>query len=128
MKLSELKVLGAFASDKLIQRDVQLKRPLYDEDGQETGEYADEVLPVHIRRGSAADAIELMQADKRQQPFVAIYRSICEPDGSPAFESIEQAMRLQLWVAMPLFEAITEVAPKRPKASRRNKSGGANSR
>jgi hypothetical protein len=125
MKLADLQAMGAFAPDELVKRDVAIKRPILDDAGAETGDYADESLTVHIRRGAAADAIEIMRAEAREQPFVAIYRSICQPDGTPVFESVEQAMRLQLWLAMPLFEAITEVAPKRPKASRKRTNGGA---
>ena len=127
MKLADLQAMGAFAPSELIKKDVKFQRPILDDQGAETGEYSDESLTVHIRRGAAAEAIEIMRAEARMQPFVAIYRAICTPAGEPVFESVEQAMRLQLWLAMPLFEAITEVAPKRPKASRKKTSGGANS-
>ena len=132
MKLSDLQEMGAFVSTKLIQREVKFQRPELkpasewtDPDIPEmTGEVLNESMTVWIRRGSAADAIELMQAARREQPFVAIYRSVCNKDGSPVFESIEQAESLQLWLAMPLFEAITEVAGNGPKASRRRTSSG----
>lgn len=84
----------------------------------------EDTVTVYIRRGSAADAIELMQATRREQPFVAIYNSIRNEDGSRVFDSVEHAETLQLWLAMPMFEAITEVAGKGPKASRRRTSSG----
>lgn len=135
MKLSELQAMGAFAPEKLVKREIKFKRPEYlpesewaDPDvPEQTGEFIEDTVTVYIRRGSAADAIELVRAPEREQPFLAIHRAIVHADGKPVFESVEQAMSLQLWLAMPLFEAISEVAPKVPKALRRKKSGGANS-
>lgn len=132
MKLSDLQEMGAFVSTKLIQREVKFQRPIQKPESEWehpdvpefTGEIADESVTVWIRRGTAADAIEMMQAQRREQPFVAIFRSVCNKDGTPLFESIEQAESLQLWLAMPLFEAITEVAGNGPKASRRRTSSG----
>jgi len=132
MQLNDLKAIGAFVPSKLIERTVKFQRPVQRPESEWehpdipelTGEVADESVTVWIRRGSAADAIEMMQAQRREQPFVAIFRSICHKDGTQVFESVEQAESLQLWLAMPLFEAITEVAGKSPKASRRRTSFG----
>ena len=135
MQLSELKAMGAFAPDKTIKREITFKKPVLrpkqewadPEIPEETGEVEDASMTVYIRRGSAADAFEIQQAAKREQPFVVIHRAIVHEDGTPVFESVEQAMRLQLWLAMPLFDAVMEAAPAAPKASRRKKSGGAKS-
>lgn len=134
--LSQMKAMGGFAPDKTIKREVKFKKPVLRPEGEwadpeipeETGEVEDATITVFIRRGSAADAFEINQAAKREQPFVVIHRAIVHEDGTPVFESVEQAMRLQLWLAMPLFEAVMEAAPAAPKSSRRKKSGGANSR
>jgi hypothetical protein len=132
MQINDLKAIGAFVPSKLIERTVKFQRPIQKPESEWehpdipefTGEIADESVTVWIRRGTAADAIELMQAERREQPFVAIFRSVCHKDGTSVFESVEQAESLQLWLAMPLFEAITEVAGKTPKASRRRTSSG----
>ena len=135
MKLADLQAMGAMAPDKLIKREVKIERPVLlpkeqwaDPDvEEESGDYESDTLTVYIRQGSAADAIEMMGAARREQPFVVIHRAICHEDGTPVFESLEQAMRLKLWLAFPLFDAIKEVAPKAPKASRKKRSGGTNS-
>lgn len=133
MQLSEqFKAIGAFVSSTLIERTVKFKRPVqrpqeeweHQEIPEYTGDVVDESVQVWIRRGSAADALEMMQAENRERPFVAIFRAICNKDGSPVFDSLEKAESLQLWLALPLFEAITEVAGKGPKASRRRTNGG----
>jgi hypothetical protein len=132
MKLSELQAAGAFVSAKPIKREIKVKRPdlkpkeeWADPDVAEfTGETIDDSLTAYIRRGAAIDAIEMMRAEERDQPFVAIHRSVCHEDGRPVFDSLEQASSLALWLAMPLFEAITEVANAGPKSSRRKTSSG----
>jgi hypothetical protein len=132
MKLSDLQAMGALVPTAPIKREIKIKKPVtkpeseWSEPGvpEFTGETEDVTITAHIRRGAAIDAIELMRAEDRKQPFVAIFRSVVHPDGTPVFESQEQAEQLALWIALPLFEAITEVAGKGPKASRRRTSGG----
>lgn len=132
MNLAELQAMGAFVPTKPVKREVKVKQPLLraaeewsDADVPEySGEHSDATITTYIRRGAAIDAIEMMKAEERLQPFVAIHRSIVNEDGSPLFLSIEQASQLALWVAIPLFEAITEVAGSAPKALRRKRSGG----
>ena len=99
MQLNDLKAIGAFVPSKLIERTVKFQRPVQRPESEWehpdipelTGELADESVTVWIRRGSAADAIEMMQAQRREQPFVAIFRSICHKDGTQVFDSVEQA-------------------------------------
>lgn len=132
MKLAELQAMGAFVSAKPIKREIKIKRPVELPRDQwataDVPEYGDESseesLTIFIRRGSAADAIEMLGAGKRERPFVAIYNAICHEDGTRLFESVEQAESLQLWIAMPMFEAITEVAGNGPKHSRRRTNSG----
>lgn len=136
MNLTDLKKMGAFTPTKVTAREVAIKRPVmrpqeeWADNGlpEHSGEFADETITVHIRRGSAADAIEYAQADRREQPFIAIHRFVCAPDGSPLFPNLATAMRIETWLAMPLFEAISEAHGTLPKSSRRKTSGGANSR
>lgn len=130
--LQELQALGAFVSATPIKREIQIKRPLLKPEAEWkdpqipefSGEHEDASITVFIRRGAAIDAIEMMRAEERRQPFVVIFRAVVNKDGTPMFESLEQAESLALWLAMPLFDAITEVAGNGPKASRRKTSGG----
>ena len=132
MKIAELQAMGAFVSAKPVKREIKINRPVElpqdqwaSADVAEYGEESvEESLTIFIRRGSAADAIEMLGAGKRERPFVAIYNAICNEDGSRLFESVEQAESLQLWIAMPMFEAITEVAGNVPKSLRRRTSSG----
>lgn len=133
MNLSaELQAMGAFVPTKPIKRDVKIKKPIQkpeaewaDKEVPEfTGEHEDATLTAYIRRGAAIDAIEMMRAQERDQPFVAIFRSVVNQDGTPVFESLDQASRLAPWIAFPLFTAITEVAGTAPKGSRRKTNGG----
>ena len=135
MDLQQLQAMGAIVPAKLVRREVKIKRPIMspseewsDPDLPEfTGETADESITVFIRRGSSADQIELLRAEQREQPFVAIQRGVCMEDGKPLFPTLEIAMQVALWLAMPLFEAVTEVAGNGPKRSRRRTSSGAKS-
>lgn len=132
MDLKQLQAMGAFVSQAPIKRTVTIKKPV--ESGRDqwadadipeyTGDTEELQIDVFIRRAAAIDAIEMMRAEERKQPFVSIFRSVVNADGSPMFESLEQAESLALWLAMPLFDAILEVAGKSPKASRRRTNGG----
>ena len=132
MNLSDFQAMGALVPMTPIKREVKVKKPVQrpksewaDPSVPEfTGAVEDATITIHVRRGAAIDAIEMMRAEDRLQPFVAIYRSVVMPDGSPVFESLEQASQLATWIAFPLFEAITEVAGAAPKGSRRKTSGG----
>lgn len=135
MDLKQLQAMGAMTPNKVVARQVKIKRPVLrprdewaDPDLSETtGELIDDSITIHIRRGSAADALELAQASKREQPFVAIQRFICTPTGEPVFPDLETAMQIETWLALPLFDAITEARGASPKTSRRRTSSGANS-
>lgn len=136
MELKDLQSMGAIVSRKLTKRVVPIKRPVMRpadewadaEIPEFTDELVDDTVTVHIRRGTSADAIEIMQATERERPFVAIYRSICNDKGEPVFPTLDDAMQLALWLVLPLFNAVTEVAGQSPKASRRRTSSGAKSR
>jgi len=133
MDLKDLQACGAFVRPKLVKRDVKIKRPVLkpesewaDKDTPEiTGDVVDDVVTVYIKRGSSADGFEVMTADRRDQPFIAIQRCICDEHGNPLFPTLEMASSLQLWLALPLFDAITKEGSSAPKASRRRTSSGA---
>ena len=132
----QLQAMGAFVPQKLHKKEIEIARPVplpQDEWADpEVPEYGDEIvketITVFIRMGSAADDIELSAADKREKPFVAIYRFVCDEAGAPVFDSPQQAMTLKTWLVYPLFQAIAEVRGNAPKASRRKTSSGSKSR
>lgn len=136
MKLQDLQAIGAIVPTKMVKREVAFKRPILkpasewaDKDEPEfTGETVDDTVTVNIRRGSSADGIEILQAEARDQPFIAIHRCICDDDGKPVFPTLEKAQSLALWLALPLFKAITDEGTRGPKVSRRRTSSGAKSR
>lgn len=149
MQLSDLQAMGAYVPNKLVKKIVPIRRPKpipesewADKNTPEfSDEWMDDKLAVHIRIGSAADRIEILRAPGRDQPFIAILRAVCDAQGKPLFESLEQVMGeidpetgesvpntgLADWLVFPLFNAITEVAKDRPKALRPRTNGGAKS-
>ena len=135
MDLKKLQAMGAFVPTKPVKKEIPIKRPVLlpkeewadPEIEEESGEVTDDSLTVYIRRGSSADDIEMSRASEREQPFVAVYRFVCDEKGQPVFESVEQAMSLKTWLVMPLFGAIAEVRGNVPKHSRRRTSSGSKS-
>lgn len=93
-----------------------------------SGEFAEETVDIHVRRYSGADEIELGAATDRERIFVAIHRCVVNRDATPVFETRDQVMSLSAWLSIPLFNAVSEVNDKRPKASRRTTSSGSKSR
>jgi len=134
MDLNQLIVLSTVPT-AVVPKTIKVSRPLTSpqeewEDAKTpefTGEFADETVDTHIRKYSGADQIELASASDRERVFVAIHRCVVNRDGSPVFETREQAMGLSSWLVVPLFNAVSEVNDNRPKASRRRTSSGSKS-
>lgn len=132
MDIKQLQAMGAIVPRKLFTKTIELKRPEVlpksEWSDPEVPEFGDGIIEesaqVHLRKMSSADSIEVLRADERERPFIAIFRSMCNPNGTPMFESLEQAMQLETWLAIPLFEAIKEVANLAPKSKT---SSGTNS-
>jgi hypothetical protein len=136
MDLKQLQAIGAIVPLKLFKREILVRRPELKpraewpdpEVPERTGEYLDESMTVHIRKGSSADAIEVANASARERPFVAIYRSICDEKGAPVFPDLETTMQLETWLVVPLFNAINEVQVVGSKNSQPRTSSGVSSR
>lgn len=138
MDLKQLQAMGAINSRALVKKDIAIKRPVpipqADWSDPEVAEYPDdpkiveETVQVHIRKRSSADFIEMMNADDRDKPFVAILRCVCHPDGSQVFESLDQLMGLKEWIWIPLMMAVNEVNEFGLKNSQPRTSSGAKSR
>jgi len=141
MELSQLQALGGYSPRGLIKKDIALKRPPLkpesewadpskpeSDDLAPKSAWVDDVLTVHIRKRSSADAYEVLSADGRSRPFVMILRCICHENGLQVFENLEQVEQLKEWLWMPLAMAASEVNDLAPKKSRPMTSGGAASR
>lgn len=137
MDLQQLQQLGAIAAPgDIIRKKIKVRRPTPVPQAEwadpaipefDETQMVDDSLDACIRTGSPADALELLRVPDREKPYIAVLRGLVQPNGEPVFESIEQAMQLKLWLLMPLFKAITEVADLGPKALRRKTSSGASS-
>lgn len=136
MELSQLQAIGAIVPRKLITRTIELKYPKQAPQEQwedpEVPEFLDEIVEdsvtVQLRKPSSADSIEILRAPELEKPFVAILRCVYTPEGKPLFESLEQTQQLQMWLWLPLFTAVSEVAGIGPKASAKTTSSGVSSR
>lgn len=131
MDLKQLQALGAFTTDRIKRKDITVRVPTQSppgtwvdpEEPEYTGETTEQKLTVFIRRASSADGMEILQAAKRDQPFIAIQRCIVDEKGVQVFPEYDDAARLKLWIALPLFNAIMEDMPG-PKRSRRGTNSG----
>lgn len=123
MNLKDLQALGAFVSSKPIKRTVEVSRPvMLPEDEWEdsgvpefTGDHEAATLDIYLKRTSSADEIAIAQAPADQQPFVIVCRLVRNADGSPLFESVEQASGLATWVLGPILAEIDSFTGYRPK-------------
>lgn len=135
MELKELQVLGAYVPRKLIKKEVPINRPVLKpkeewadaEIPEFTGERSADTITVHIRKRDSADFMEMTAADDRERVSIALLRSVCKPDGSPVFESVEQVNSLAEWLFIPLMVAVGEVNSFESKNSQPRMSSGAKS-
>ncbi len=141
MDLKQLQAMGAISARSLVKRDVPIMRPpmrpeaewadpsIAEADDLAPKEHwAKDVIEVYIRKRSAADFYELLSSDDRNKPLIVILRCICNSDGTPVFDSLEQVDQLKEWLWMPLAVAANEVNSLGPKLSRPAMSSGAKSR
>lgn len=123
MSISDLQALGAFVPVKPIKRAIECDKPiLLPED-----EWADPEVPevtgdtervsvdVYLKRLSSADEIAIAQSDPDDRPFVMVFRLVRNEDGSPLFESAEQAASMASWILLPIVQEIERIAGVRPK-------------
>lgn len=136
MDLRQLQALGAFVSRDLHKRTITFTyRPMKPRESwadPAEPEFEDalktDTAEVYIRRRNSADFYEMVKADERDKVFVVIFRCVCNPDGSPLFESVEQASNLAEWMTVPLIAAVNEVNNYQPGKSKPRTSSGATSR
>lgn len=136
MDLKQLQAMGAIVSKSLTKREVPIKRPELrpveewadPSAPEETGNWLDDSITVHVRKRSSADFLEMLTATDRDKPAVAILRCVCDEDGSEVFESLEQVQDLKEWLYVPLMMVVNEVNQFGPKNSQPRTSSGAKSR
>lgn len=135
MDLKQLQAVGAFVSTKLFKRVVPIKRPeakpqnewADPEVPEFTGKVIDDTVTVWIRKRSSADFMEIRQAPNRDKFHLSVQVCCFHEDGTPVFETLEQAKKLQEWLFVPLAAEVHELHGEGPKNSQPRTSGGANS-
>ena len=118
MSLQELKALGAFVPSAPIKQTITVSRPVMsaadtweDPDTPEfTGDVEEVTVDVYMKRLSSADEIAIARADPQERAFVSIFRLVRNEDGTPLFESIEQAAQLAGWMLAPLVQRVEQMA------------------
>lgn len=133
MSISDLQALGAFVPVKPIKRTVECDKPtLVPEDQwadpespEFTGETERVSIDVYLKRLSSADEIAIAQALPEDRPFVMVFRVVRNADGSPLFESPEQAASMASWVLLPIVQEIEKVAgtPSKNHSPPKTRSG-----
>ncbi len=127
--------MGAITPRTVFKRDIDVKfRPLkpekeWAEKGNPEHEEAEveKKITVFIRKANSADLLEITNANDRQRPFVAIYRCICNEDGSEVFPDLETTTTIAPWLLIPLFSVIQTVNPDSKKKSLRKMNSGVKS-
>lgn len=137
MDLKQLQAMGAIEHRPLVPKKIPVKYPVPNDPATwadpevaeypDTPEFKDGIFDTHIRKRSSADFIELTSAPNREKPFVAIFRCVCNPDGSQLFETMDQVLGLKEWLWIPLMTAVNEVNQFGPKNSRPRTNSGMNS-
>lgn len=123
MSISDLQALGAFVPVKPIKRTIECDKPiLLPEDEwadhevpEVTGDTERVAVDVYLKRLSSADEIAIAQSDPDDRPFVMVFRLVRNEDGSPLFESAEQAASMASWILLPIVQEIERIAGVRPK-------------
>lgn len=141
MDLKQLQAMGGISARSIVKREVPIihppLRPAEEWADPNTPESDDQapkekwtkaVMEVHVRKRSAADFYELLSADDRNKPLIVILRCICNSDGTPVFDSLEQVDQLKEWLWMPLAVVANEVNKLDPKHSQPKTSSGTKSR
>lgn len=136
MDLKQLQAAGAFVPRTLFKREIPIKRPEMKPEGEwadpevpeYTGELLDDTVTAFIRKRSSADFMEIRQAKNRDKWHLSVLLCVCHEDGTPVFDSLEQAEQLQEWLFVPLAAAVLEVNGEGAKNFQPRTNGGASSR
>ena len=123
MSISDLQALGAFVPVKPIKRTIECDKPILlpvdewadPEVPEVTGDTERVAVDVYLKRLSSADEIAIAQSDPDDRPFVMVFQLIRNEDGSPLFESAEQAASMASWILLPIVQEIERIAGVRPK-------------
>jgi hypothetical protein len=115
MDFQQMQALGGIVPTALVKKQIEFTRPRTPEEGD--GDPITETADIYIRKRDSRDFIEINQAPKADRVFVALFRSVCTPDGSPLFPSADDAGHLAEWLLAPMLTAMNEVNAFAPKSS-----------
>lgn len=129
MSIQDFQAMGALVPTRPYKRTLEVDKPILrpkeewaDPDCPEpSGETERVTIDVYFKRISSADEIAIAQADDSDRAFVMAHRLVRNEDGTPLFESVEQASTLASWLLVPIVQQIEVMAgasPKKPTARR----------
>ncbi len=140
MDLKQIQAFGGYSSQGIVKRDIKIFRPPLkpesewldgkpeSDDSAPKESWIEDKASVYVRKRSAQDSYEIMATENRGRPFVTIFRCICNEDGSPFFDSLEQVEQLKDWLWLPLSLVASEVNDLTGKKSRPRTNAGVGSR
>lgn len=117
MDFNQLQKLGGFVSPDIVKRTITFTRPRLPEEGD--GDPVTETADLHFRKRTSRDFLDISRSEESERPFLALFRCVCNADGTPFFPSAESAAQLAEWMLGPMLNAVNEVnafAPKRGAA------------
>ena len=135
MDFKQMQAMGGIVSQALVPKDIRFTyHPRKPE-----AEWADPQIPEHeeqavtetgrifVRKRSSRDFLDIVKAPEAEQPFLALFRCVCNEDGTPLFPSVEDAGQLAEWLMVPMIAAVNEVNSFVPKPSPLRTSSGTTS-
>lgn len=133
MDLIKLQTMGALVPLTIFKREIEVTyRPFKSKDqwdSEDTPEYEAEAvtekMTVHVRKRTSADMLDVGSAEGADRALLTILRCVCQSDGKPVFEDIEQVRRLEPWLSIPLMNVVAEVNRYDAKKSQPRTSSGA---
>lgn len=135
MDLIKLQSMGALVPLTIFKREIDVTyqpfKPKDQWESEDTPEYEDEAvtekMTVHVRKRNSADMLDVGNAEGADRALMTILRCVCQPDGKPVFEDIEQVRRLEPWLSIPLMNVVSEVNRYDAKKSTARPSSGVRS-
>jgi hypothetical protein len=124
MDFKQLQALGGFISPALVRKEIEFTyrptKPAETWADPETPEFepvlVTERATVFVRKRTSRDFLDIMQAGSdADRAFLALFRCLCNEDGTPFFPSVEDAASLAEWMFLPLIGAVNEVNSFDPK-------------
>jgi hypothetical protein len=138
MDLAQLKAAGLVTGNPLVKREIKVRyRPLLPKEEwadpaieERSEEYREDIIPVYLRKLTAADQIAVASAQSRGQDvtYMVIHRCVYTEKGSRLFEIEDDAFGLDLTMFAGLITEINLLNEGSGKKSPPRMKRGANSR